>query len=107
MRLLKRDNTGEFSLTRDLVEDDKIPRMLYFRTQDSEEDTMDGTGTSKPGYYKIQFCREQALEPDTMACNTFGLTPADESNNTALGGYQLQVSLLRVSHRRLEACLGC
>ena len=67
MRLLKRDNTGKFSLTsRDLVKDDKVPRyaiLSHTWGEDSEEvsfkDMMDGTGTSKPGYYKIQFCGEQ------------------------------------------------
>ena len=67
MRFLKRDNTGKFSLTKDLVRDDVIPRyaiLSHTWGADTEEvsfkDMIDGTGTSKPGYDKIQFCGEQA-----------------------------------------------
>ena len=68
MRLLKRNNTGEFSLTKDLVSDDMIlpPYAILSHTwgADIEEvslkDMMDGTGMRKPGYDKIRFCGEQA-----------------------------------------------
>ncbi len=66
MRLLERNNAGEFSLTKDLVDDD-IPRyaiLSHTWGADSEEvtfeDVMKGTGKSKPGYDKIRFCGEQA-----------------------------------------------
>ena len=62
MRLLKRNNTGEFSLTKDLVSDDMIPRYAILSHTwgvDTEEvsfkDMIDGTGMRKPGYEKIRF----------------------------------------------------
>jgi len=62
MRLLLRSNTGEFSLTEDLVGDDTIPpyAILSHTWKEGEEvtfkDLMDGTGKSKTGYDKIRFC---------------------------------------------------
>ena len=64
MRLLERDNDGEFSLTKDFG--DNIPRyaiLSHTWGRDTEEvtfrDLTDGTGKSKAGYGKIQFCGEQ------------------------------------------------
>ena len=68
MRLLKRNNTGEFGLTDDFVGDD-IPRYAILShtwgvaaEEVSFKDMMHmgGTGKSKPGYDKIRFCGEQA-----------------------------------------------
>jgi heterokaryon incompatibility protein (HET) len=66
MRLLKRKNTGEFSLTNLLVSGD-IPRyaiLSHTWGADTEEvsfkDMIDGTGKRKTGYDKIRFCGEQA-----------------------------------------------
>ncbi|KAN0070370.1 hypothetical protein V8E54_011239 [Elaphomyces granulatus] len=66
MRLLKGNNTGEFSLTKDLLVSD-IPRyaiLSHTWGADTEEvsfkDMMDGTGKRKTGYDKIRFCGEQA-----------------------------------------------
>jgi hypothetical protein len=72
MRLLKRNNTGEFSLTKDLVSEDMIPRYAILSHTwgvDTEEvsfkDMIDGTGISNPaGYDKIRFCGEQARRDD-------------------------------------------
>ncbi|KAN0078858.1 HET domain containing protein [Elaphomyces granulatus] len=67
MRLLKGNNTGEFSLTKDLLVSDDIPRyaiLSHTWGADTEEvsfkDMMDGTGKRKTGYDKIRFCGEQA-----------------------------------------------
>jgi hypothetical protein len=68
MRLLKVNNTGEFSLTKDLLVSDDIPHYAIlshtWRADSTEEvsfkDMMDGTGKRKPGYDKIRFCGEQA-----------------------------------------------
>ena len=67
MRLLKSNNTGEFSLTKDLLVSDDIPRyaiLSHTWGADTEEvsfkDMMDGTGKRKSGYDKIRFCGEQA-----------------------------------------------
>ena len=67
MRLLKLNNTGEFSLTEDFLVGDDKPRYAIlshtWRAHSEEvsfKDMMDGTGKSKPGYDKIRFCGEQA-----------------------------------------------
>ena len=67
MRLLLRSDTGEFSLTKDLVGDDTIPLyaiLSHTWGADAEEvtfeDITNGTGRDKPGYEKIRFCGEQA-----------------------------------------------
>jgi hypothetical protein len=67
MRLLKSNNTGEFSLTKDLLVSDDIPHyaiLSHTWGADTEEvsfkDMMDGNGKRKSGYDKIRFCGEQA-----------------------------------------------
>ncbi|KAN0067820.1 HET domain containing protein [Elaphomyces granulatus] len=67
MRLLKRNNTGEFGLTKDLLVGDDLPRyaiLSHTWGADTEEvsfkDMIDGTGKRKTGYDKIRFCGEQA-----------------------------------------------
>ncbi|KAF1957123.1 HET-domain-containing protein [Byssothecium circinans] len=69
MRLLRRSNTCEFSLTEDLVGDKAIPPyaiLSHTWGADAEEvtfeDITNGTGKDKPGYKKIQFCGEQAAQ---------------------------------------------
>jgi hypothetical protein len=66
MRLLKRGHNGEFSLTKDLV-DDNIPQYaIHSHTwgSDTEEvafkELIDKTGKDRAGYDKIMFCAEQA-----------------------------------------------
>ena len=65
MRLLKCNSAGEFSLTKDLVDD--IPHyaiLSHTWGADAEEVTfenlMNGTGKDKSGYNKLRFCGEQA-----------------------------------------------
>lgn len=66
MRLLQCRDTGEFSLTKDFLNGEAIPpyAILSHTWQDGQEvtykDLMDGTGKSKSGYDKIQFCGQQA-----------------------------------------------
>ena len=90
MRLLKCNNTGEFSLTNNLVSDDAIPRyaiLSHTWGTDAEEvsfkDMMDGTGTSKPGYDKILFCGEQAGR-DKLQYFWIDTCCIDKSNSTEL-----------------------
>ncbi|RYP70100.1 hypothetical protein DL769_005077 [Monosporascus sp. CRB-8-3] len=71
MRLLRRSNTGDFSLTKDLVGDETIPPYAILSHTwggDAEEvtfeDLTNGTGKNKPGYEKIRFCGEQAGQDD-------------------------------------------
>jgi hypothetical protein len=66
MRLLVCSSTGGLSFTEDLMGDDEIPpyAILSHTWQRGQEVTFDdltnGTGKSKSGYEKIQFCAEQA-----------------------------------------------
>jgi len=65
MRLLQRSNDGEFSLTTDLLSEDKIPPyaiLSHTWGADTEEvtfkDLTNGAGKDKPSYKKIRFCGE-------------------------------------------------
>src|SRR5487761_868048 len=67
MSLLKCNSTGEFSLNKDLLVSDDIPRyaiLSHTWGADTEEvsfkDMMDGTGKRKTVYDKIRFFGEQA-----------------------------------------------
>ena len=66
MRLLQCRDTGEFSLPKDFLDGEAIPpyAILSHTWEDGQEvtykDLMDGTGKSKSGYDKIQFCGQQA-----------------------------------------------
>jgi len=71
MRLLLHSDTGEFSLTKDLIGDDTIPPyaiLSHTWGADADEvtfeDLTNGTGKDKPGYEKIRFCGEQARQDD-------------------------------------------
>src|SRR4051794_20265853 len=63
MRLLQCDNDGDFSLTQ-FAENDIPKYAILSHRWGAEEvtynDLLDGTGKSKVGYGKIQFCGEQA-----------------------------------------------
>ncbi|KAL5325505.1 hypothetical protein ACEPPN_006632 [Leptodophora sp. 'Broadleaf-Isolate-01'] len=63
MRLLQCENNGDFSLTK--FAEDEIPKYAILSHRWGAEevtyhDLLDGTGKSKAGYGKIQFCGEQA-----------------------------------------------
>ncbi|KAK0715232.1 beta transducin-like protein HET-D2Y, partial [Lasiosphaeris hirsuta] len=64
MRLLERDDTGEFRLTEDLPNNKIPPYAILSHTWGDGEvlfrDLMDGTGKNKAGYAKIRFCGDQA-----------------------------------------------
>jgi hypothetical protein len=64
MRLLQLKLNGEFSLTKDLINNVPPYAILSHTWREGEEvtfkDLMNGTGKSKPGYDKIRFCGEQA-----------------------------------------------
>jgi hypothetical protein len=69
MRLLLRNKTGKFTLTKKFTGIDQIPPyaiLSHTWGQDNEEvtfeDIMNGTGEDKPGYEKIWFCGEQARQ---------------------------------------------
>ncbi|KUJ10917.1 HET-domain-containing protein [Mollisia scopiformis] len=88
MRLLERNNDGEFSLTKDFG--DHVFRyaiLSHTWGADTEEvtfrDLMDGTGKSKAGYGKIRFCGEQARR-DGLYYFWVDTCCIDKSNNTEL-----------------------
>ena len=90
MRLLKRNNTDEFSLTKDLINEDMIPRyaiLSHTWGADTEEvtfkDLIDGTGIDKAGYNKIRFCGEQARH-DGLQYLWVDTCCIDKSNSTKL-----------------------
>jgi len=66
MRLLERDNTGEFCLTKPLSDDAIIPpyAILSHTWREDEEvlfkDLANGTAKNKAGYAKIRFYGDQA-----------------------------------------------
>jgi hypothetical protein len=65
LRLLERNSTGEFSLTKDFVGDDVPQYAILSHTWEADaevtfKDLIDGTGKSKLGYDKIRFCAEQS-----------------------------------------------
>ncbi|KAN0072345.1 hypothetical protein V8E54_009274 [Elaphomyces granulatus] len=88
MRLLRHNNTGEFSLTEELLSSDKIPRYaILSHTWGAQEisfkDMIDGVDKSKPGYDKIRFCGEQAKR-DGLRYFWVDTCCIDKSNSTEL-----------------------
>jgi hypothetical protein len=86
MRLLEYNNNGEFSLAEFFGDD--IPRyaILSYRWGAEEvtfKDLMNGTGKSKAGYSKIQFCGEQARR-DGLQYFWVDTCCIDKSNSTEL-----------------------
>ncbi|KAH6974983.1 heterokaryon incompatibility protein-domain-containing protein [Ilyonectria sp. MPI-CAGE-AT-0026] len=88
MRLLELQNSGEFSLTKDLI-DNIPPYAILSHTwgADIEEvsfqDLAEGTGKSKLGYEKIRFCGNQA-RLDGLLYIWVDTCCIDKSNNTEL-----------------------
>jgi hypothetical protein len=88
MRLLERNNDGEFSLTKNFS--NHIPNyaiLSHTWGADTEEvnfrDLIDGTGESKDGYGKIRFCGEQASR-DGLQYFWVDTCCIDKSNSTEL-----------------------
>ena len=86
MRLLELKDNGEFSLTRDIV-NNKRPYAILSHTwgDDDEEvnfkDMTEGFGKTKAGYKKILFCGEQAARDGLQYC-WVDTCCIDKSNNT-------------------------
>jgi len=122
MRLLESNDTGEFSLTKDLLATrDHIPCyaiLSHTWGADTEEvsfkDMMDGTGKRKPGYDKIRFCGEQARRDglqyfwiDTCCIDKSSSTELQEAINSMFRWYRdaakCYVYLADVSRPALDA----
>ena len=100
MRLLEWKSDGNFSLTKDLI-DNNPPYAILSHTWgvDTEEvtfkDLTDGTGKSKPGYEKIRFCGEQARRDelgyfwvDTCCIDKSSSAELQEAINSIFRWYQ-------------------
>jgi hypothetical protein len=119
MRLLELKGPGEFSLTKDFI--DNIPRyaiLSHTWGEDDEEvtfnDLVTGAGKSKTGYRKIQFCGEQAARDslqyfwvDTCCINKPNNTELSEAINSMFRWYRdaakCYVYLSDVSTRGFDA----
>jgi hypothetical protein len=101
MRLLERNSTGEFILTKDFVGDDEIPQyaILSHTWREGEEvtfkDLMDGTSKGKTGYDKIRFCGQQAKRDglqyfwvDTCCLDKLNSVELQEAINSMFRWYQ-------------------
>jgi NACHT domain/Heterokaryon incompatibility protein (HET) len=102
MRLLRLEDDGEFSLTKDLVGDDTIPPyaiLSHTWGSDTEEvtfeDMTDSSGKDKPGYDKIRFCGEQARQDglqyfwiDTCCINKTNYAELSQAINSMFRWYQ-------------------
>ena len=89
MRLLQCHDTGEFSLTKDFLDNEAIPpyAILSHTWEDGQEvtfkDLTDSIGKSKRGYDKIQFCGQQA-ERDGLQYFWVDTCCIDKSNHVEL-----------------------
>jgi hypothetical protein len=87
MRLLRLNN-GDLSLTKDLITDIPLYAILSHTWGDDEEevtfkDLTEGSGKTKSGYRKIQFCGEQAAS-DSLEHFWVDTCCIDKSNNAEL-----------------------
>ena len=88
MRLLELKDNGNFSLTKDIV-NNKLPYAILSHTwgPDDDEvnfkDLMEGCGKTKAGYRKLQFCGQQATR-DGLQYFWVDTCCIDKSNNTEL-----------------------
>jgi hypothetical protein len=88
MRLLQVDENGEFSLTKELFHDIPCYAILSHTWGDDEEevtfeDLKEGSGKTKSGYKKIQFCGAQASR-DGLQNFWVDTCCIDKSNSTEL-----------------------
>jgi hypothetical protein len=88
MRLLERKDNGEFSLTKDLINNIPPYAILSHTWGDDDEevtfkDLAEGFGKTKVGYRKIQFCAEQAAR-DGLQHFWVDTCCIDKSNNAEL-----------------------
>ena len=123
MRLLQRNNAGEFVLTKDFVRYNEIPQYAIlshtWREREEEEvtfkDLIDGTGKEKAGYDKIRFCGEQAERDglryfwvDTCSIDKSNSVELQEAINSMFRWYQhaakCYVYLSDVSASKRKAC---
>ncbi|KAF2188149.1 HET-domain-containing protein [Zopfia rhizophila CBS 207.26] len=123
MRLLKCDSEHEFSFTKDLIGDDKVPSyaILSHTWQEDEEVTFSelvkGSNKTKAGYDKIRFYAQQAKRDgleyfwvDTCCINKADQAELQDAINSMFRWYQnaarCYVFLSDVSIAKRKACSG-
>jgi hypothetical protein len=119
MRLLRVNENGDFSLTKDIINNTR-PYAILSHTwgEDDEEvnfkDLMDGSGETKTGYRKLRFCAEQAacdglqhFWVDTCCIDKSNSVELQEAINSMFRWYQnaakCYVYLSDVSTTKLKA----
>jgi hypothetical protein len=101
MRLLKLSGDGEFSFTKDILDENEIPpyAILSHTWQEDQEVTFDeflnDESKKKAGYKKLQFCARQAKRDglehfwvDTCCINKSNSTELQEAINSMFRWYQ-------------------
>ncbi len=100
MRLFERDSNGEFSLTKDLVNNLPAYAILSHTWGDDNQevtfqDLTERSGKSKAGYQKIRFCGEQAAHDglryfwvNTCCINKSDATELQKSINSMFRWYK-------------------
>src|SRR6266487_3923768 len=88
MRLLEVNGSGQFSLTKDIINNTTPYAILSHTWGDDDKevnfkDLIDGSGKTKAGYGKIRFCGEQAAR-DGLQHFWVDTCCIDKSNNTEL-----------------------
>jgi hypothetical protein len=88
MRLLQVNENGEFSLTKDIIKIRSHYAILSHTWGDDDDevnfkDMMEGSGKTKAGYRKLQFCAEQASR-DGLQYFWVDTCCIDKSNNNEL-----------------------
>jgi Heterokaryon incompatibility protein (HET) len=110
MRLLQHSSTGEFSLTKDLVGDDRIPPYaILSHTWGSDtnevtfEDVANGTGRDKAGFEKIRFCGEQARRDslqyswiDTCCINKATIPSSRRLSTLCFAGIRMRLNAMSI-----------
>ena len=104
MRLLEVNACGELGLTKNFIED--IPRYaILSHTWGADKDEVtfndleNGSGKSKTGYAKLQFCREQA-EKDGLQYFWVDTCCINKANNTELS--EAITSMFRWYHEAVK-----
>jgi hypothetical protein len=111
MRLLLRSDTGEFSLTNDLVGDDTIPPyaiLSHTWGANAEEVTFEDL-TMALAKISLAMRRSGSVEnkPDKMTRNTFGLTPVALTRQITPNSRRLLTLCLAGTATRLDATSIC
>jgi hypothetical protein len=88
MRLLQVNENGEFSLTKDIINNTSLYAILSHTWGDDDKevnfkDLTEGSGKTKAGYRKLRFCAEQAAG-DGLQHIWVDTCCIDKSNNTEL-----------------------